>query len=100
MNGYDEGTGYSSYHNSTIIMTVTEQQGRIFSGNFVFITNGNTSAPLPMAAAIAGNGRTFFLVEKDNGYTNGEILSGNTIELIFQNSRTPYSIAIDTLKRV
>jgi PBP1b-binding outer membrane lipoprotein LpoB len=99
-NAYDEGIGYSSYNNGTITMVVTEQQGRIFSGNFVFTSNGNTSTSLPMAAAIGSDGRTFQLVEKDHGYTSGEILPGNTIELIYCDSNTPYSIAIDTLKRV
>lgn len=98
--GYDEDVGFSTYKNGTITMVVTEQHGRIFSGHFVFTSITNRSAPVPMAGAFGSDGRTFQIVEKNNGYTTGVILPDNTIELMYSNSDTPYSIAIDTLKRV
>jgi len=39
-------------------------------------------------------------VEKDSGYTRGEILSQEEIELTYCDAVTPYSVAIDSLKRV
>ena len=98
-NGYIEGIGYSNYQNGTITMVVTQQQDRIFSGTLIFSSNGTTSS-VPFAAAIARDGRTFQEVEKDNGYTTGQIVSDNEIEMIYRNSLTPYEVAIDALNRV
>ena len=97
-NGYTEGIGYSNYQNGTITMVVTRQQDRIFSGTLVFSLNGTTSS-VPFAAAIDRDGRTFQEVEKDNGYSTGQIVSDNEIEMIYRNSPTPYEIAIDTLTK-
>jgi hypothetical protein len=98
-NAYTEGIGYSNYNNGTMMMVVTRQQDRIFSGAFIFTSNGTTSS-VPFAAAIDSNGKTFQDVEKDNGYSTGQIVSANEIEMIYTNSVTPYEVAIDTLTRV
>ena len=97
--GYDEGTGYTDYGNQTVSMVVTEQHGRIFAGHFVFGLN-NTASTLPMAGVIGRDGRTFSIIEKGNGYTSGEIVTNNEIELTYLYDGTPFSVAIDTLKRV
>ena len=98
-NGYIEGIGYSNYNNGTITMVITRQQDRIFSGTLIFTSNGTTSS-IPFAAAIDRDGRTFQEVEKDNGYSTGQIVSANEIEMIYRDSPTPYMVAIDTLTRV
>ena len=36
MRGYDEGIGFSDYPNLTIMMVVSDQQGRLFSGHLLF----------------------------------------------------------------
>ena len=79
-------------------MVVRQQQDRIFSGTLIFSSNGTTSS-VPFAAAIARDGRTFQEVEKDIGYSTGQIVSDNEIEMIYRNSPTPYEIAIDTLTK-
>jgi ABC-type transport system substrate-binding protein len=99
MQGYDEGTGYSTYPNMSIAMVVTEQHDRIFTGYVLFRWNGGESKT-DLAGVIGRDGRTFSMIEKDNGYTFGEILSKDEIELIYLNDGTPsYSVAVDTLKR-
>jgi ABC-type transport system substrate-binding protein len=99
MLGYDEGLGYSDYGNATISMIVTEQQGRLFSGTIRFSING-TDYHIPLAGAIGRNGRTFALVEEGNGYTTGEIISNDEIQLTHMDNSKPISVAIDTLKKV
>lgn len=99
MFGYDEGTGYSDYGNSTMQMVVTEQQGRIFSGNFLFNFNG-TAYTVPMAGVVNIDGKTFSIVEDANGYTTGEFIGKDEIQLIHLDNEKPISAAIDTLKRV
>jgi hypothetical protein len=99
MRGYDEGTGFSDYANETMQFIVTDQKDRIFAGRLVFTFNG-TQESVGVAGAIAPDGRSFAMAEKENGYTTGRILSGNEIELTYLHDVSPYSAAIDTLKRV
>ena len=99
MLGYDEGTGYSNYGNTPMSMIVTEQQGRIFSGNFKFNFN-STEYSVPMAGVIGRDGRTFAIVENSNGYTTGEIIGTSEIQLTHLDDQKPISVAIDTLKKV
>lgn len=99
MEGYNEGTGYTDYQNATMSMIVTEQQGRIFSGNFVFNFNG-TAYTVPMAGVVGSDGRTFGIVEDSNGYTTGEITGNGEIQLIHLDNEKPISAAIDTLRKV
>lgn len=99
MQGYDEGTGFTDYSNATMQFIVTDQKDRLFDGRLVFTING-TPFSIGLAGAIAPDGRSFALAEKDNGYTTGRILPDNEIELTYLNDVTPYSAAIDVLKRV
>jgi hypothetical protein len=99
MKGYDEGTGFSDYSNATMQFVVTEQKDRIFSGRLVFTFNG-TQESIGVAGVIAPDGKSFVMAEKDNGYSTGWILPDNGIELTYLHETTPYSAAIDTLKRV
>jgi hypothetical protein len=97
MLGYEEGVGYTDYNNLPITMVVTEQKGRLFSGHLTF---GNRTETLAMAGVLGRDGRTFTLVENVNGYTTGEIIGGDTIELTHVDDAEPYSVALDTLKKV
>ena len=99
MRGYDEGTGFSDYSNETMKFIVTDQKDRIFAGRLVFTFNG-TQESVGVAGVIAPDGKSFVMAEKDNGYTTGWILPDNGIELAYLHDATPYSAAIDTLKRV
>jgi hypothetical protein len=99
MKGYDEGIGFSNYSNETMTFVVTDQKDRIFSGRLVFTYNG-TQESVGVAGVISRDGRSFTMTEKDNGYTFGQILPDNEIELTYLHDTTPYSVAIDTLRRV
>ena len=98
MAGYDEGTGFTDYNSTVMSMVVTEQHGRIFTGSFTFGMTG-TESRYPVAGVIGRDGRTFSVVEKENGYMSGTIVADNEIELVWMDDKTPFGVAIDTLKR-
>jgi hypothetical protein len=100
MKAYDEGIGFNNVPNMTMMLTVTEQRGRIFSGHLVFSYTNGEKGSTDIAGAIGHDGRTLTIVEKDNGYSFGTILSNDEIELTYANAATPYSIAIDSFRRV
>lgn len=99
MQGYDQGTGFSDYPALGVKMTVTEQKGRIFAGQIVFTTNGTGSAS-GFAGAIGRDGRTLTITEEAGGYCTGEIVAEDEIELVYMEDGSPYSIAIDSFRRV
>lgn len=98
MEGYDEGVGFSDYANLTLAMVVEEQQGRLFAGHFLLNSDG-TEWVIDMAGAIGRDNRTLTITEKDGGYCLGEVIAPDQIELTYMQDGTPYSIAIDHLKR-
>jgi hypothetical protein len=97
MLGYEEGIGFTDYNRLPITMVVTEQKDRLFAGHLKF---GNRTETLAIAGVISRDGRTFALVENVNGYTTGELTGTDTIELTHVDDSDPYSVALDTLKRV
>lgn len=100
MQGYKETKGFEDFSRDSITMVVTEQKGRIFSGNFRFVINGTTH-DVAMAGVIGNDGRTISLVENSNGYTFGEITGNNEIQLTHLDDDEPsFSVALDTLKKV
>ena len=98
MLGYEERIGFTDYDKMPITMVVTEQQGRLFSGYLKF--GVNSTQTLAMAGVIGRDGKTFAIVENVTGYTTGEFIGTDTIELTHVDDADPYSVAIDTLKRV
>ncbi len=100
MKGYDEGTGFTDYSNMTINLTVTEQRDRIFSGNLVFTYTSGEEGSVDIAGVIGRDGRTLTMVERGAGYCFGTILSNDEIELTYVHDATPFSIAVDSFKRV
>jgi hypothetical protein len=99
MQGYDEGTGFSDYPNFTLAMKITEQHGRIFAGDMIFTANG-TQEKFGFAGAIGRDGKTLSITEQDDGYCSGEIVGPDEIELTYVQAGSPYSVAIDSFKRV
>ena len=99
MRGYDEGAGFSDYSNATMQFIVTDQKDRIFAGRLAFTIN-STPYSIGVAGVIAPDGKSFVMAEKDNGYSTGWILPDNGIEITYLHEATPYSAAIDTLKRM
>ena len=99
MKGYDEGTGFSDYPDLKMTMTVTAQHGRLFAGDMAFATNG-TVVTSGFAGAIGRDGRTLSITEKNGGYCTGEILADDEMELTYMDDSSPYSVAIDSFRRV
>ena len=97
--GFDEGTGFSDYPDLTVTMTIREQHDRIFAGDFVFRTNG-TGTKSGFAGVIGRDGRTLTITEQTGGYCTGTILAPDEIELTYMQDGSPYSVAIDSFKRV
>jgi hypothetical protein len=99
MQGYDQGTGFSDYPALGVKMNVTEQKGRVFAGHMVFTANGTESSS-GFAGAIGRDGRTLSITEEAGGYCTGEIVGDNEIELVYMEDGSPYSLAIDSFRRV
>jgi hypothetical protein len=100
MKGYDEGTGFTDYPTMTMMLTVTEQHDRLFSGQLVFNYTSGEKGSTDVAGLISRDGRTLTMVEDGGGYNTGLILSKDEIELTYVNDGTPYSIALDSFRRV
>jgi hypothetical protein len=90
--GYGNGTGYS------IVMSVNDQQDRIFSGTVYITTPQGTTVNRTFAGAIGQDGKTLTEVQED-GYSWGTYTAPDQIELIYAYSGENYDIAIDTLKK-
>lgn len=99
MQGYDQGTGFSDYPALDVKMTVTGQKGRVFAGHMVFTVNG-TGSRSGFAGAIGRDGRTLSITEEGGGYCTGEVVGEDEIELTYMQDGSPYSIAIDSFRRV
>jgi hypothetical protein len=99
MQGYDEGSGFTDYPFLTVVITIAEQHGRLFAGDILFTVNG-TEKKSGIAGAIGRDGRTLTITEKEGGYCIGEVLAPDEIELIYMQDGSPYSIAIDSFKRL
>ncbi len=96
--GYEPGAGYTNYGNSPMSMVVSSQQGRIFAGTFVFTgTNGTES--IAFSGVIGRDGRTLTIPQKSGGYSFGEIIAPDQIELIYVEDGTHYTSSIDTLRK-
>ena len=96
---YTDGTGYSDGAGYTMIMSVTEQQDRIFSGVFYFINPSGVTETDTFAGVIGPDGKTLTVVEQNGGYSSGTFSAPDAIELIYTNDAVPYNIAIDSLKK-
>lgn len=99
MQGYDEGTGFTDYPNLTLVFAVTEQHGRLFSGHITFTENG-TQSVTEMAGVIGRDNRTFTLVEQDGGYSFGEMLGPDEMDMTYLKDGGQYSVAVNSFKRV
>ncbi|MCK9590795.1 MAG: hypothetical protein M0Q91_02125 [Methanoregula sp.] len=95
---FDYGTGFNDHPDGKMVITVTEQRDRIFTGNLTVITNNTILVTENFAGAIGRDGRTFTLAE-ESGYAFGEILGKDEFEMVYVNDASPFSIAIDSFWR-
>jgi hypothetical protein len=99
--GYDEGIGYSNLtENGRMILTVTEQEGRIFSGNITIKPKNETGSDEDFAGAIGLDNKTLYIAQFDKGYALGTIISNDEMELIYLSDGEKGSMAIDRLYRI
>jgi hypothetical protein len=99
MKGYDEREGFTDHPYLTAVLTVSEQHGRVFSG-FITFTSNSTVSTDNIAGVIGRDNRTLTIAEREGGYCSGEVLSPDEIELIYMQDGSPYSISIDSFKRM
>lgn len=98
--GYDARVGYSNAtQNEPFLMTITEQQGRVFSGNLTYKHRNGTAAIEGLAGAIGSDNKSLYIAEVSEGYALGSIISKDEIELIYLSSGKAMSVAIDKLSR-
>jgi len=98
MTGYEPDAGFTNYGNTTMSMIVSEQQGRIIAGTFVF-GSGNKTLTIPFSGVIGRDGRTLTIPQKEGGYSFGEVISSGEIELIYVSDGTYYTSSIDMLRK-
>ncbi len=93
--GYEEGTGYMNYTGA--LMTVSEQKGRLFTGNFSDLEQWKEG----FAGIIALDNKTLYVAEYDHmGYAIGTIISNDTIELDYLENGETAGAFIDRFQRV
>ena len=99
MTAYEPGTGFTNFGNRTMSMIISEQQGRIFAGMFVF-GSGNNTESVPFSGVIGRDGKSLTIPQETEGYSFGEIISPGEIELVYVSDGAKFSASIDTLKKV
>jgi hypothetical protein len=98
--GYDAGVGYSNAtQNDHFLMAITEQEGRVFSGNLTYKHKNGTEAFEGFAGAIGLDNKSLYIAEVGEGYSLGSIVSKDEIELIYLEDGKEMSVAIDKLYR-
>jgi hypothetical protein len=97
--GYGEGTGYFGSSSGSMNLRITEQKGRLFSGQlFINESNGSVSTR-QFAGALSRDGRSFTVVQFDRGYDLGTVLSDNEIEMVYMNDNNPAFLVIDSFTK-
>jgi hypothetical protein len=98
--GYTKGAGYDAFSNDTMIMKVTEQKGRVFSGDIGLANQSGVWKAVTFAGVVGRDGRTLSMVEGKGGHSSGDLVAPGEIEFIYSDEAEPFTIAINSLKRV
>lgn len=97
---YDAGIGYSNSTENAFVLAITEQEGRIFSGNITYTQENGTEAIEGIAGAIGPDNKSLYIAESVKGYSLGTIVSSDEMELIYLEDGETMSVAIDKVFRV
>ena len=90
---YSEEKGYRTWEKK---ITITEQNERIFKGNFTY-ADGEKN----FLGTIRSNNRNFYWVSPESkGYIHGEILNNNTIEVCYTEAYKGAAVGCSILKRI
>ena len=95
--GYMKTSGYQPSRD-VVSVNITEQNDRLLRGQVSYVVN-KTLVTKEFAGVFGRDGQTFKTVESPDGFSDGIILSGDEIELIFRDNANPSRVAIDLLKR-
>jgi hypothetical protein len=96
--GYMYRSGYEIF-NDTLTMQVTSQEGRLFTGILTFPMKDGTVTTKAVAGVLSDDGTTIQEIEYPSGFSDGALLPGGGIELIFRDEADPSTICIDLLRR-
>jgi hypothetical protein len=99
MQGYEQSAGFTNYRNEPMTMIISAQQGRIFSGHYVWKTNGTVTTE-GFAGVIGPDGKTLSTAEENGGYSSGILTSAKDLDLTWHYAGSQYGVAIDSLKKV
>jgi hypothetical protein len=95
--GYaNSGTYIATNETAAITLVISEQIGRLFTGNLSEL--GQATAAV--SGVIALDNRTFYMTEYDGGYDIGTVLSRDTIELLYLEDGEKGGAFIDEFHRV
>lgn len=92
-----KASGYEKY-SVNLSLKVTDQADRFFRGQVSFPANGSMITK-NVAGVFGRDGQTIQLVESPEGYSDGLVVTGNNLQLIYRDSTEPSDIAIDTFMR-
>lgn len=81
--GHHEERGIIVGSDDSVIMNVTNQTERIFSGEIKIKNKDGTSRSENFAGMIEIGGLEFMIIEHDEGFSMGDILGPDEIELIY-----------------
>ena len=95
--GYANGIGYKAANETdAITLVISEQQGRLFTGNLREMGQGTAA----VSGVIALDNQTFYMTESDGGYDIGTVLTSDTIELLYLEDGEKGGAFIDEFHRV
>jgi len=102
--GYNEEAGYVNEEDfGTVTFNITEQKGRVFTGEMTYLMNG-TDVNEGFAGAIGADNKALYIAEFVSGYDFGTVISEDEIELIYlqdgEQDSGPGEIFVQTLRRV
>lgn len=97
---YNSGRGYSEQEGGFFFLNITEQNERIIAGYTQYKDMNGTDIMHDMAGVISSDGTQLSFTEQDNGYSAGEIIGPDELEIVYLNDNAPISAAVDTFKRI
>jgi hypothetical protein len=97
--GYVNNIGYTNATDA-LTLTISEQKGRLFTGNLSGNLSGLGKEVGGFSGVIALDNKTFYMAEYDMGYDAGTMLSNDTIELLYLEDGKTGRVFIDEFHRV
>jgi hypothetical protein len=97
--GEENVFGHEFQEGLALNMTVTEQRGRLFTGNLTYEHN-DTETVEGFSGAIGLDNKTIYMAEFREGFDFGTIVSQDEIELIYLQEGSKVQAEIDRLHRV